>query len=116
MKRKNHKEWPPKTEPVYAKGKTGSAASLSRNKKGDIVAKKGKDFAGVSQATMKADAKTRAKTGDRTYTGAPAPQGGKQKVIAKSPNLKSASKKVIRQSRRKPTGSAQAKKSTKRLR
>ena len=99
-----------------SKGKTGSAAKLSRTKKGDLVAKRDKNYAGVSQSTMKADAKTKAGTGDKTFTGAPAPRGGGKQKLIKSGNLTSATKKVIRQSRRKPTGSPQAKKSQRRNR
>lgn len=112
MATKRVKKWPPtegKIDP--AKGKTGSGANLSRDSKGEIKAKLGKDFAGVTSKTMKEDRKVRAGTGDGTYKGGPAPRtGGTQKLIKSGP-IKSATKKVIRQSRRKPTGSPQARRS-----
>lgn len=115
--KKKEKKWPPVDPKIDPKKvKSGSGAVLTRNKKGDIVATKKKDFAGVSTETLRADAKVRAKTGNRNFTGAPSPRGGKQKTIAPSGNLKSATKKVIRQSRKKPTGSPQAKASQKRNR
>jgi len=103
-------------KPKKALGTSGSLAKLSRDNRGNLKATLGKDFGGVTNATKKADAAVRAQTGDRSFTGSPAPRGGKQDVIAKSGPLKSASKKVIRQSRRKPTGSVQARKSQKRNR
>lgn len=102
---------PPKTNP--AKGRSGSGAKLSRDKRGDIVAHKKKDFAGVSSETLREDRKAKAGTGTGEY-GIAAPRvGGKQKLIKSGP-LKTATKKVIKQARRKPTGSAQARASQKR--
>lgn len=103
----------PPTEPKTSGGTSGSPAELKRNKKGELKATLKSDFGGVTKKTIREDRSVAAKTGDRTFTGAPAPRGGKQKVIAKSGPLKSASKKVIRQSRRKPTGSPQARRSQK---
>lgn len=109
---KKEKKFPPEDP----KGTSGSPAELKRNSKGELKAKLNKDFGGVTNATKAADRAARAKVGDRSFTGAPAPRGGSQKMIAKSGPLKSASKKVIKQSRRKPTGSPQARKSQKRNR
>lgn len=106
-----------KFPPEDPKGTSGSAAELKRNKKGELKATLKKDFGGVTNQTKAADRAVRAKTGDRTFSGNPAPRtGGSQKMIAKSGPLKSTSKKVIKQSRRKPTGSPQARKSQKRNR
>lgn len=114
MKRKidpKKPKYPPTTNP--AKGTSGSAAQPYRDSKGNLKAKIGKDFGGVSQETLKQDKAAKAGTGSGTYTGAPAPRVG-GKPIAKSSPLKSATKKVIKQSRRKPTGSPQAKAAQKR--
>lgn len=112
MRKKKFPPDPPakKTEP---KGTQGSAAKLSRDKSGNLRAKLDKDFGGVTKSTQKADREARAKVGDSTFTGAPAPRGGKVKLIKSGP-LKSATKKQVRQSRRKPTGSPQARASQKR--
>ena len=104
-------------KPKKALGTSGSLAKLSRDSKGDLKATLPRDFGGVTNATKKADAAVRSQTGDRSFTGAPAPRvGGKQTLIGKSGSLKSASKKVVRQSRKKPTGSPQARASQKRNR
>lgn len=108
---KKVKKFPP-TEDPKSGGTSGSAAKLKRDKKGELKAELKKDFGGVTKKTIREDRAVAAKSGDRTFSGTPAPRvGGKQKVIAKSGPLKSATKKVIRQSRRKPTGSPQARRS-----
>lgn len=102
-------------KPRPSEGKSGSGAKLSRDKKGNLKATLKKDFAGITQETLRQDRITKAGTGSGTYSGAPAPRvGGKQTPIAKSGPLKSATKKVIKQSRRKTAGSPQAKASQKR--
>lgn len=110
------KKWPPtETNPKIKLGTGGSGAKISRNKKGDLVARKDKDYYDTPemQAIVR---KNKLKKGDSTFDGASAPRiGGKQAIIAKSGPLKSAPKKVIRQAKRKPTGSVQARKSQKRL-
>lgn len=104
MKRKTD----PKTDTPKNKG-----ASVKRVKK-DLVATKGPDFYFTPEMRAN-ELKNKSKKLDRTFAGAPAPRvGGKQKTIAPSPNLKTATKKVIRQSKRKPSGSPQARASQKR--
>ena len=113
------KEFPPKTTPKVdpSKRREGSTAVIKRNKKGDLEATLKPDFGGISQASLRESRLQKAGTGDGTFKGGPAPRvGGKQTLIGKSGPLKSASKKVVRQSRRKPTGSPQARASQKRNR
>lgn len=108
--------YPPNVD--VPKGKTGSVAKLSRDKSGNIVAKKDKNFAGVTQQSMKEDAAVRSKTGNRSFTGAPAPRGGKQAVIAKSGAVKGGTKSQVKASKRrvnKSAASPAAKRSAKRL-
>src|SRR5687768_4453812 len=115
-KKKTSPKYPPvDPKPNMSKGSSGPGAKLSRDKKGDIKATLPKGFAGITQETLRQDRITKAGTGSGTFSGSPAPRvGGKQAVIAKSPNLKSATKKVIKQSRKKPTGSPQARAAQKR--
>lgn len=106
---------PRKTEPKKSTATSGSKAQLSRDKKGNLKATYKPDYGGLSQETLRQDRRTKAGTGDGTFSGAPAPRvGGKQTMIGKSGPLKSATKKVIRQNRRKPTGSPQARASQRR--
>ncbi|HEY0749812.1 MAG TPA: hypothetical protein VGD26_01575 [Chitinophagaceae bacterium] len=107
----------PKTNP--AKGKSGSAAKLSRDSKGNLKATLKSDFAGVSQETMRQDRRAKAGTGDGTYNGAPAPRvGGKQKPIAPSGNVRGGTKSMLKASKKrvnKSAASASAKKAAKKL-
>ena len=110
------KKYPPvDPKPRPSEGKSGPGAKQSRDAKGNLTARIPKGFAGITQETLRQDRITKAGTGSGTFSGSPAPRvGGKQKPIASSPNLKSATKKVIKQSRRKTAGSPQAKASQKR--
>lgn len=101
-------------KPRYSEGKSGPKATITRDSKGKLKAIIPKNFAGITQETLRQDRMTKAGTGSGSYDGGPAPRvGGKQKLIKSGP-LKSATKKVIKQSKRKPTGSVQAKASQKR--
>lgn len=106
-----------KKETLPTKG--GSAAVVKRNPKTKkLEATLAPDFGGVTQSTMKSDSKTRASTGNRSFTGAPAPRGGKQAPITKSGNVKGGTKAQLKSSKKrvnKVQASAQAKKSAKRL-
>jgi hypothetical protein len=74
MKKKN-------VDPKKPKGTSGSAASLKRDSKGNLKAELKKDFGGVTAGTIKADREARSKSGDRSFTGAPAPKTGNVKLI-----------------------------------
>jgi hypothetical protein len=66
------------TQDTTRQVRQGSAATLSRDEKGNIQARRDKDYAGISPETMRQDyaAKRKAKEGDGTYDGASAPRGG----------------------------------------
>ena len=95
----------------------GSGATVKRNTKGDLQSTKPKDFYHTPE--MQAEAKrNKLKKADSAYTGAPAPRGGKQAVIAKSGNVVGGTKKQVKASKRrvnKSAASPAAKRSAKRL-
>lgn len=97
----------------------GAGAKRSRDSKGNLVSRKGKNFAGVSQETLRHDAKVRAKTGDRSFDGAPASRvGGVKKLIGTSGPVKGGTKSQVKASKKrvnKSAASPAAKRSAKRL-
>ena len=101
------------------KSSTGSAAKLSRDKKGTLKATYASDFGGITQKTMAQDRKTKAGTGNGQYNGVPAPRvGGKQKMIAQSGSVVGGTKKMMKQSKRrvnKSSASKAAKQSARKL-
>jgi len=100
-----------------AKGTSGRGAKISRDNKGNIVADRSGNYGGVSNETLRQDRAVRARTGDGTYSGTPAPRVG-GKATGKRLNVVGGTKKQIKASRRnvkKSAASPQAKLAAKRL-
>lgn len=99
--------------PNYARRGSGSGAKISRNDKGDLVARKDKDYydTAADQAYRRELAATK---GDRTFDGAVGPRVGGVEVKARDGAVKGGTKSMISKAKRrvkKSAASPQAKRS-----
>lgn len=85
------------TDPEEEKKKRNKGATVRRNKKGDLESTRDDRY---YHTTEKENLAAKAKTGDRSFSGAPAPRTGGSIKIRKDGPLKGGTKSMIRKAKR----------------